>query len=370
MRLCFGTFATVLNCCRQNVQQATLVARIAKVVDPCSRYIGENRYKIIEQEQDQNQKLDQNQELDQNQKLDQDPTKEKIEGDKPATNKLLHCKINFVFDNEEFANNLTLDETIKRFETEVAPFIDEDKKAKVILVLLDIIQKDKCIDFDKKENFKKFLGVDKQHLLQQSEFVFSDFLGRILLYSLLGNVDNTVGRSCVNSITNNYIDAFVEPYAYEYQWDTTSQTLVLSFVTIFNIFNQAILDYQIDTFVECVDPTNMMEFEWLNKCKNFLKHTESSIWVPFGPSTVEKKGLVLQKVQQFAQTLVAYTEYLPLNMRPLDVNSVDRFVPLYRDENVKWALSFEKNTQNYRQHLISIYQEICHHMIFYPESTT
>lgn len=356
MRLCFGTFTAVLNCCRQNVQQAALVARIAKVVDPCSRYIGENRYQIIEQERKQEH--------------GQNLTKEKIEGDKPAANKLLHCKINFVFDNEEDANNLTLDETIKKFETEVAPFIDEDKRAKVILALLDIIQKDKCIDLDKKENFKKFLGVDKQHLLQQSKFVFSDFLGRILLYSICGNVDNTVCQSCVNSITSDYIDTIAEPYAYEYQWDIASQTLVLSFVTIFNIFNQAILDYQIDTFIECIDPTNMMEFEWLEKCENFLKHTEGSIWIPFGPSTVEKKGLVLQKVQQFAQTLDDYTKYLPLNMRPLDIKSVSRAVPLFRDEDVKWALNFEKETMNYRQQLCSIYQEICHHMLFCPESTT
>lgn len=340
MRLCFGTFVTVLNHCRQNVLQAEFIARIARIVDPYNSCIV-NKFEQA-----------------------------KIVADGPATTNLIKCKKPFAFSDREDASEPKLDVVIKSFKTEVAPFIDEDKKAKVILVLLDIIQKDKCIDFDKKENFKKYFGVYKQHLLQQSEFVFSDFLGRILLYSTRGNVDNTVGQSCVNSITSDYIDAIAEPYAYEYQWDTTLQTLALSFVTIFNIFNQAILDYQIDTFVECIDPTNMMESEWLEKCENFLKHTESNIWIPFGPSTVEKKGLVLQKVQQFAQTLVEYTGYLPLNMRPLDVNSVDRFVPLFRDENVKWALGFEKDTRNYRQQLISIYQEICHHMIFYPESTT
>lgn len=252
MRLCFGTFAAVLNHCRQNALQAEFVARIVRIVDPYNSCIV-NKF-----------------------------DKAEIKADGPATTKLLKCKNDFVFVERENANKPTPEAIIKNFETEVAPFIDEDKKAKVILALLDIIEKDKCIDFDKKENFKKYLGVDKQNLLQQSEFIFSDFLGRILLYSTCGNVDNRVGQSCVKLITGDYIDRTAEPYAYEYQWDTITQTLVLSFVKIFNIFNQAILDYQINNFIENVDPTNIMGIEWVEYCESFLEYTKDSIWIVYG----------------------------------------------------------------------------------------
>ena len=44
-------------------------------------------------------------------------------------------------------------------------------------------------------------------------------------------------------------------------------------------------------------------------------------------------------------------------MRPI-VEKPDIFVPLYRDENVKWAVEHKKNTEAYRQKLGFIYQEI------------
>lgn len=40
------------------------------------------------------------------------------------------------------------------------------------------------------------------------------------------------------------------------------------------------------------------------------------------------------------------------------VEKPDIFVPLYRDENVKWAVEHKKNTEAYRQKLGFIYQEI------------
>ena len=342
MRLCFGTFATVLNLCRHNILQATLIARIVACIDPGNSSIIKNWLEIREQVEDYG------------------TITVKIEGNEQTISKLLACKTNFVFAEREDAKIPTQDTIIKRFETLVAPFIHEDKKAKIILTLLNLIKEDKSLDFEKKENFNKYLGMGKQHLLYQTEFTFSDFMGRILLYTVCSNIDNRVGKEYVKDITNDYIDNIVKPYAYGYQWNTSSQTLKLSFMEIFIIFRQAILNYQLEYFIEEVDPTVHVNINNLEKCDDFLKFTETNIWIPFRQESI---CWILQKVQSFGQTLQDYTKYLGTNIRPIAENP-SFFVPLFRDENPKWSLNFEKETKNYRQQLIDIYQEIYRHMLF------
>lgn len=342
MRLCFGTFATVLNLCRHNILQATLIARIVACIDPGNSSIIKNWLEIREQVENYETITD------------------IIVGNEQTISKLLACKTNFVFADREDAKVPTQDTIIKRFETLVAPFIDEDKKAKIILTLLNLIKEDKSLDFEKKENFNKYLGMGKQDLLHQTEFTFSDFMGQILLYTACGNINNKVGKEYVKDITNDYIDNIVKPYVYEYQWNTSSQTLKLSFMEIFNLFQQSLQDYQLPIFIEEVNPTNYMDINNLKKCDDYLKFTESNIWIPFRQ---EPTCWMLQKIQDFTQTLQDYTIYLGTNMRPIAENP-SFFVPMFRDENPKWALNFEKVTKNYRQQLIDIYQEIYRHMLF------
>lgn len=176
MRLCFGIFAKVLNFCRKNTRQDVFIAKIVKCIEPGSSYISSDyRY---------SDKWD-------------------IEGDKVACNKLIHCVRPFVSISNEFSqvSESKLDKVRKKFEINVAPLIKEEKRAAAILALLDIIQRDKVIDNENAENFKKYLGVDKQQLLQQGKFIFSDFIIRILLYTVYGNVDNCVGKEYKGLIT-------------------------------------------------------------------------------------------------------------------------------------------------------------------------
>lgn len=328
MRLCFGTFTSVLNHCRQNIYQAALIAQIVNIVDSGSRYLGK-----------------------------------KMAGDGPAINKLLSCKIDFAFSKE--IANIPLETVISKFETNISPFIDEDKKAKVIIALLNIIKNDDSIDIDKRENFIKYLGCEKQQLLQQSEFVFSDFVGKILLYTTLGNVKNRVGQECVKEITDNYIDNLAKPYANELQWDVSSQTLTLLHAKMFQLLQKAITLYHIDDFIEKTDPTNMMNIRELERCNGFIVYTRDNIWIPFGQKSI---SWTLQKIQQFAQTLDDYTTFLGTNVRPMTENHPDTFVPLHRDEHPKWELWFSKETINYRQQLIDLYQEIYMHMLYSPSN--
>ena len=338
MYLCFGTFATVLNCCRQGIQQAALIARIAKCVDRHSSYIGnEDRYKK--------------------------ENEWTIMGDGPATSKLLHCVRNFVFDDNQTTNKPNINDVIENFETNVAPFITEDKKATVIFTLLDIIRQDKNIDSKTKECFKKYLGASKQELLQKREYIFSDFLGRILLYTVDGNVDNTLGKEYVRLITKDYIGEIYDRYADEYTWRANTQTLELTFITIYLHFCETMECYQIDKFIERIDPTNMMSGKWLEQFDGFPKDTESNIWNQFAPNNMGEPATTLHMVRKFAQTFDEYTNYLGKHMRPADEGG-DLFVPFHRDENMEWALEFNSMVHDYRQKLNSICREMYIHMPF------
>lgn len=338
MRLCFGIFAMVLNRCRTDIQQAALVARIAKCIDQHSSYIAvEDRYKTKNEWE--------------------------IMGDDPATSKLLHCKRNFVYEKDSATDKPAIEDVIKNFEAHVAPFIIEDKKPAVIFALLDIIRQDKILDFEMKDGCKKYLGADKQELLKRNEFIFSDFLSRVLLYTVYGGVDNCVGKEYIRLITKSYISKVADLYTYEYEWSQSTQTLTLTFATIYMLLYQAMQRYEIHKFVEEIDPTVMMDIKWIEQCDDYLKDTESNIWKKFASTEVGMLGLTIRKVQEFAQTLDDYTKYLGINMRPI-AECPELFVPLYRDENVKWALPFEAKVRDYRQQLISIYQEIYTHMLF------
>ena len=322
MRLCFGTFAAVLNCCRVNISQAAFISKIVDIIDPKSRYKGEN-----------------------------------MAGDGPAITKLLSCNIDFVLSGGESINAPEQDIVVTQIKEQVSPFIDEDMKGKVIIALLDIIRADEYIDFEKKERFQKYLGFEKQQLLQQSEFVFSDFLAKIFLYTIWGNVSNRVGKE----ITIDYIDTIAKPYFHEFDWDSSTDTVTLLYTKIFHIFNNAMIKNRINDFICEIDPDNFMRFDRVEACDFFIEYTKNNIWIPFAQ---EPLGWTIQKIQQFAQTLNDYTSYLGSHMRPIPSRS-DIFVPIYRDEQAKWAIEFSNTVKDYRHQLIDIYTEIYKHMPFF-----
>ncbi len=326
MRLCFGIFASVLNHCRFGISQASFVSKIINVIDPTSRYTGED-----------------------------------MAGDGPAITKLLSCKIAFVLSYGDTINIPEQDYIARQLEISVSPFIDEDMKCKVVIALLDIIRRDEYIDFEKKESFQNYLGFEKQQLLQQSDFVFCDFLAKILLYTICGNVNNKVGAQYAKTITADYINAIARPYLYEYKWNSATHTVTLLYIKIFLIFNNAMINNQIDNFICKIDPTNMMNFSWVETCEIFLNDTKKNIWAPFAWGTL---GWTLQKIQEFAQTLDDYTHYLGLNMRPI-AEHPDILVPIFRDEQPQSAMQFSNSVGDYRHQLISIYTELYEHMPFF-----
>lgn len=346
MRLCFGTFAKVLNCCRQNIVQSQLIARIVMCIDP-------HNFSIIKNCENVKNQLD-----------NSGIITEIFDCNESAISRLLSCRQDFVFIDRGNASIPTQNVVINRFEMLVSPFIDSDKKAKVILALLDIIHKDESIALETKENFKKYLGTDKKHLFQQTEFIFSGFLGKVLLYTVCGKVNNRVGAECVKTITPNYIDNVTEPYMYDCYWDAFTQTLTLSFVEMYNILNHTIQSYQVDTFIKKIDPTVKLDIRWVENCEGFLGSIKDKICNPFGQDSVNANGKTLQMILQFAQTLDEYIQYLGYHMRPI-VEDIETMVPISRDENMECYLEFIEKTKHYRQKICSIYQEISHHATLY-----
>lgn len=54
-------------------------------------------------------------------------------------------------------------------------------------------------------SFERYVGTTKNALLSQTEYVLSDLLASIFLYTVAAGVVNTVGREAVQTITSEYI---------------------------------------------------------------------------------------------------------------------------------------------------------------------
>lgn len=117
MILCFGTFASVLNRCKQGLSQDKFIPRIVWVVDSKNRCLGDG--------------------LDYEISGDDLETMEML-GNPSVVSKLLSCKQSL---NLRTTSRPSLEIVAERFNAKVVPFIDEDKVAKAVLALLRIISR-------------------------------------------------------------------------------------------------------------------------------------------------------------------------------------------------------------------------------------
>lgn len=322
LRLCFGTFIAILDLCKYNITQEKLIADIVRIIDPDSRYIK----------------------------------------DRTASNKLKKCQINFRLTSGYFNDVPSIASVKECMKNKIIPFIDESKIATLILSLLYIIQNESKNRTLKEEYFKKFFSADSSQLLTEKEFVFSEFLGRILLYTLYSGINNKTGSDCIKFITEDFIDEKLSLYKEDCQWISSTETLVLLFRKEFTLFNEVLDKYAVRQFIEKIDPANQIYDECLENCENFLVYIRDNIWVPFSQNSI---GKMLQMIQNFSQTLDDYTTYLGKNMLPFSSNP-SVFIPRHRDENPRWAINFEKTVSDYRQQLIKIYDKACKYMLFEP----
>ena len=139
--------------------------------------------------------------------------------------------------------------------------------------------------------------------------------------------------------------------------DIMGEAAMSDIIAIYQIFEKHLRDYKIKMFIEKVDPTVQMYDTWLDNFDDFIKYTKSNILEPYEPILPDKPTIVYCKIQEFVQTFNKYTDYLGIRMRP--IVGTDLFVPIYRDEDMVWYQDFIAEVKNYREKLISIYNEIC-----------
>ena len=120
------------------------------------------------------------------------------------------------------------------------------------------------------------------------------------------------------------------------------------------IFKQAILDCSIVKFMAS-DPTCYLLQDLLFEVDNFFKVIGDNIKQAF---IHHQKDLMYQKINEFTHALDEYIGYLGPNMRP-SLGSTDIFVPLHREENIRFEFDFAEKSWNYRQTINAVYGEIC-----------
>ncbi|MBD5104648.1 MAG: hypothetical protein HDT47_07275, partial [Ruminococcaceae bacterium] len=283
--LCFGTFAKALNLFRtEDISQKEFIAKMVKVIDPKNLCICSDRH-----------------------------TNKESVGNGPIVAKLLKCEYNFKFSDNTDSRSKLLNEleenekhTIQNISSElksaVCNYVVDRAKPFIIFALLNIIAEDKYIDGENKTAFKKYFGMNKQEFLQKSEYNFSDFLSRALLYTTLGGINNEKGKNCIDSITEDFVNNCTNEYTDDYQWDSDTQLLKIPYLNIFNIFCQAIDDYNVNNFIIQVDPTVSVEEKWMDIIDEFREFINDKIIAPYENNSSEMTANIIDKIKAFYQS--------------------------------------------------------------------
>ena len=148
-RLCFGTFAQVLRLCKlENVIDRKLVGTMTQTVDPTCQYIHKNNASAVSRLFSCTGNL----------------SNGNISDSGSGAVKKIGESISNVINASQKADK---DEVVQRFREDVIPLLDEDKKELIVLALLDIIERDRVLDGDKKLSFEKYIGTTKKALLSR-----------------------------------------------------------------------------------------------------------------------------------------------------------------------------------------------------------
>ncbi|MFD0942921.1 NACHT domain-containing protein [Savagea faecisuis] len=187
-RLCFGTFAHVLRMCKlDNITNTELVGTLTRTVDPNCQYINKDNASAVSHLLSCNRDL----------------SRGNITNGGSGAARKPGESVSNVINASHKANK---DDVVQKFRESVVCLIDEDKKEKAVLALIEIIEEDAILDGEKRLSFEKYMGRTKKALLLQDVFALDDFLAGIFLYTVAAGVDNRVGKETVKGITLEYIN--------------------------------------------------------------------------------------------------------------------------------------------------------------------
>ncbi len=143
-------------------------------------------------------------------------------GNSPVISRLLSCKQDFEFKGKK---RFPVEKVCDRFKRKVMPFLAEDKIAGAVVAILYLISKDETTWTERRECFKKYLGMYGYELQQQTKFDAPDFFARILLYTTSFN--NREGQPYADMITEEFFEEAANATWAELKWNTDTQTLEL-----------------------------------------------------------------------------------------------------------------------------------------------
>lgn len=285
LRLCFCTFASVLNECRdkKKINQEKFVTGILKILIPQIPYEKYPNYKA-----------------------------DIIEYDKAAISKILSAKINIPFSSALPLK--PIDEIKTEFSEKIVPYFSEDNKIKIILALRDIILNDNHLDFDFKESFNLYYGITKDAFVNQYEFSFTELLSKTLLFTIESGVENIEGRDCIKSITKEYIDEVQSQFQFDIKWDNNEQKLTLTYIKNWILFNELLTKYKLFEFIEKVDPSYRISDDWVELVDGFLQEATLIIKKSSNEKNESINTEILNGICDFYKTLDQYSTYLGKNV--------------------------------------------------------
>ncbi len=293
MTLCFGIFAGILNCCKRELSQEKFVPRIAWVLD--------RRNRSLKSESKEDRDEDKGSAVD---------NPDNTEGNKSVVSRLLSCKRPLVLRENQLPS---LEVARERFKSQVMPFINEDMVAKAVSAVLYIISKDETIEAEHKESFRRYLGMYKEELLQQTSFDVPDVLTRVLLYTTC--VDNKEGQPYVKKITDTFIEEATNDNWAELKWDTITQTLELIPA------KEKLLSDRVDQLCQLRSPITAdkylsTEWIWVN-----MTDLDPSIWGRTEIRESDAQRLLSRKINPYAQTKSPESLVSPLKPKPAQANN-------------------------------------------------
>ncbi len=316
MILCFGTFARVLSGCREKISATKFVARIAWTVDQMNSCLEAGLdYEIS----------------------DKDLETIKSLGNAPVVSKLLSCNQDFELKSNK---RPLIEDTRKRFESKVMPFISEDMVANAVLALRDIISRDDTIDTlegTRKETFKKYLGLYRDEFLQQTSFNVPDLFARILLYTTC--INNREGEPYIGMITDKFIQDSTSTVWAKLKWDTNTQTLDL-------------LPSEEERFFDEVNALNELRL-------SLMKEQENSGWLGVSESILfpsrhrnievrdpEIKRRMSDKLMQYMKLVHEFADSLAAEQQST------------ANQAMRWSVFPSERTRSIRQQLTTLSNEL------------
>lgn len=266
-RLCFGTFAQILRLCKlENVTDPLLVGTMTRTVDPGCQYINSDNATAVSRLIS----------------CDGNLSSGRMTGRGSGAVKKPGESISNVINAAQKADK---EDVVQKFRENVLCLIDEDKKERVVLALLDVVERDSILDEEKKLSFEKHVGKTKNALLSQGEFALDELLAGIFLYTVAAGVVNTVGKETIKGLTPEYINGLTNTRGIKKVDHISKEIQIPTNISVSTEPNSVVQDNSFDQQVDELEEIMRHIVDCLSK--NAIRQANRDDWQAFYIALVE-----------------------------------------------------------------------------------